>query len=104
MNPPSYKTMAEAVQGLKDRGFTSNLEYRNGALHAVGTDKTYSHSDVTIVEHHRFEGASDPDDLSVIYAVECTDGTRGTLVDAFGVYANPQLADFLKRVEVHESY
>ena len=103
MNPPAYKTMAEAVQGLKNRGFTSNLEYRDGALHAVGTAQTYSPRHVTIVEHHRFEGASDPDDMSVIYAIECTDGTRGTLVDAFGVYANPQLADFLKQVEVHET-
>jgi hypothetical protein len=94
--------MAEAVQGLKQRGFTANFEYLKKAFRAVGTGKTYTPDQLTIVEHHRFEGASDPDDLSVLYAIEATDGTRGAVADAYGPYANPELGAFLKKVKMRE--
>jgi hypothetical protein len=97
-----YETMTEAIQDLKRRGFTSNFEFLNNAFRAMDSGKTFKADDLTIVEHHRFEGASDPDDMSVVYAIEAADGTRGILVDAFGVYANPDLGAFLKNVKMRE--
>src|SRR3989454_1325822 len=38
--------------------------------------KTFAAQQLMIVEHHRFEGASDPDDMSVVYGIEATDGDR----------------------------
>jgi hypothetical protein len=35
----------------------------------------------------RVEGDSDPDDEEIVYAIETVTGLRGTLADAFGVYA-----------------
>ena len=52
---------------------------------------------------HRFEGESDPDDMSVVYAIESQDGTRGVLVDAFGTYADPHVAEILKQVPICDS-
>ncbi|MBD0306344.1 MAG: phosphoribosylpyrophosphate synthetase [Nitrospiraceae bacterium] len=98
----AYKTMSEAVSDLKQRGFSANFEYLNKTFRAVESGKTFGTGDLTIVEHHRFEGVSDPDDMSVIYAIEAKDGTRGTIVDAFGTYANPDLGAFLKNVKMHE--
>ena len=97
-----YKTMTEAMEGLKQRGFTANFEFLNNTFRAVGGGKTFAPDELTIVEHHRFEGASDPDDLSVLYAIEANDGTRGAVVDAFGPYANPDLGAFLKGVKMRE--
>jgi hypothetical protein len=54
------------------------------------------------VEHYRFEGASDPDDMSVVYAIESAGGPKGIIADAFGTYANPGLGRFLDRVSIHE--
>jgi len=102
MTVKGYKTMDEAAQDLKRRGSTANFEFLDDTFRAVGTDKVFMPDQVTIVEHHRFEGASDPDDLSVLYAVESTDGLRGTIVDAYGTYANPRLGDFLKTVKMRE--
>jgi hypothetical protein len=98
----AYKTMSEAVSDLKQRGFSANFEYLNKTFRAVESGKTFGTGDLTIVEHHRFEGVSDPDDMSVIYAIEAKDGTRGTIADAFGTYANPDLGAFLKNVKMHE--
>jgi hypothetical protein len=40
--------------------------------------------------------------MSVLYAIEANDGTRGTIADAFGPQANPELGAFLKTVKMHE--
>ena len=81
-----YNTETEAITDLKRRGFTANLEYLDNTFRAVDNGKAFKAEELTIVERHRFEGASDPDDESVVYAIESRDGIRGTLVDAFGPY------------------
>jgi hypothetical protein len=98
----AYTTMTEAVEGLKQRGFTANFEFLNNTFRAVDRGKIFAPDELTIVEHHRFEGARDPDDLSVLYAIEANDGTRGAIADAFGPYANPELGAFLKTVKMRE--
>jgi hypothetical protein len=40
--------------------------------------------------------------MSVVYAIESTDGPRGIIADAFGVYANPDLSGFLEKVNIRE--
>ena len=95
-------TMADATRDLDRRGFTAIFEPIGKALHVLGNEKLYQSAELTIVEHHRFEGASDPDEMSVVYAIEARDGTRGILVDAYGVYSNPDLSSFLKDVRMRE--
>jgi hypothetical protein len=94
--------MTEAVKGLQERGFTTNFEFIDGLFRDLGSGRTFQADKLMIVEHHRFEGTSDPDDLSVCYALEAQDGTRGILVDAYGVYANPEVSEFLTHVPIHE--
>jgi len=97
-----YSTVWEAVQGLKERGFTDNLELAGNLLRAVESGRSYAAKELTIIEHHRFEGASDPDDMAIVYGIESDDGRRGIVVDAYGVYADPRLGEFLKNVKIRE--
>jgi len=103
MSVNQYRSVTEALTGLARRGFTANLEYLDGAFSAVDLGRAFGAEELTIVEHHRFEGASDPDDMAVVYAIESRDGVRGVLVDAFGVYANPRLGEFLRKVKIRET-
>lgn len=93
-----YLTVTEALQDLKKRGFTSNFEFIDGMICDVDSRQVYSADVLTIVEHHRFEGMSNPDDMSIVYAIVADDDSRGILVDAFGPYSNPDLGDFLEKV------
>lgn len=102
MPPTSYRTVAEATRGLQARGFRENFEVVGDRLTGLNSGQHYGADEVTIVEHHRFEGASDPDDLSIVYAIEARDGSRGVLVDAYGTYATPQVSAFLKTVPIKE--
>jgi hypothetical protein len=103
MSMKSYTTMADAMNDLKRRGFTADFEPVGTALHIAGSERTFQPDELTIVEHHRFEGSSDPEEMSVVYAIEARDGTRGVLVDAYGVYANPDLSAFLQGVLMREN-
>ncbi|HYB42610.1 MAG TPA: hypothetical protein VEL75_12605 [Candidatus Methylomirabilis sp.] len=53
-----------------------------------------------IREFHRFEGISDPDDMAIVYAVESRSGVKGTLADAFGVYADPAIGRVVEAIPI----
>ena len=97
--PAVCETMACAVDDLTRRGFTADLRAVDGTLRAA-TGEILRPPDLVIREIHRFEGVSDPDDTEVLYAIESTGGVRGTLADAFGVYADPATAVTLRDVPI----
>lgn len=80
---------ATAIDDLDRRGFTDAFRIVSGGLVVLTTGKMLRPEEVVIREFYRFEGISDPDDMAIVYALESTTGVRGTLVDAFGVYADP---------------
>jgi hypothetical protein len=103
MSVNEYGTVTEAIEGLQRRGFTANFEFMDNAVQDVNRRKAYRAEELTIVEHHRLEGATNPDDMAIVYAIEAADGTRGIVVDAFGPYADPGLGAFLERVKIREA-
>jgi len=102
MNQQDYASEIDAIRDLRRRGYSADLEFRDGALHEIVSGRRFRPDELAIVEHHRFEGASDPEDMSVVYAIESDDGVHGIVMDAFGAYANPRIADFLEKVKIRE--
>lgn len=94
------ETVAGVLDGLAARGFTEHFMPDGGGVRAVESGRAVLPSDARIPEYHRFEGVSDPDDMSIVYAIEATGGRRGTLTDAFGVYADPRVGAFVRAVEL----
>ena len=60
MSAKLYTSMADAIQELTKRGFTADFEFLDQAFRDVDSGRTFKAEDLTIVEHYRFEGASDP--------------------------------------------
>jgi hypothetical protein len=98
-----YPTLASAVDGLTRRGFTEHFRAVDGGLRVIGTGATLRSEDLLIREFYRFEGISDPGDMSVVYAVESKSGLRGTLADAYGVYADPAMGKVLAVIPILEA-
>ncbi len=81
-------------------GFTEDFRVSNGRLVAFSDDKrTYGAEDITIVDFYRFEGESNPDDMSILYALQTADGLKGTISTPYGVYADEAVDEFLKQVQ-----
>jgi len=93
------KTMASCINKLAMDGYTENFQVTEDGLFSSGNDKYYKPEEVSIANFFRFEGDSDPADNSILYAIETNDGTKGTLTDAYGPYADPETDKFIKKVE-----
>ncbi|RZK32173.1 MAG: hypothetical protein EOO57_15330 [Hymenobacter sp.] len=87
---------------LNGQGYTNNYSVQDGRLTVMdtaATAATYSPEETTIVDYFRFEGDSNPDDMSILYAIETSDGGKGTISSAYGTYANQDVDQFILQVE-----
>ena len=91
--------MVNSLNTLKKNGFTEDFRVSEKGLCTSNSDKTYTPEEVAIVDFYRFEGITNPDDMSILYAIECSDGTKGTISNSYGPYADSDVDDFLKQVE-----
>ncbi len=94
-----YSTLSQAVEALRRLGFAAHFTYDEKTRTLAAEGRSYKGEDLRIVDHYRFEGMSDPDDSSVLYALEGPDGTKGLLVAAYGAYAEAGLGAALKETK-----
>ena len=92
------KSESAVIARMEREGFTDHFLVRNAVLRSADTGHTFAPRDVVIREFARYEGVSDPDDMSIVYAIESRDGARGTLIDAFGTYSSPDIGTFVDAV------
>ncbi len=95
----AYDTVSEAVNGLKQRGFTLDFNLSENCL--ICMNRKYQAQDFEITEVHRFEGETDPADEAVVYAIESNEGTKGVLVTGYGVSAEGIGADIIRKLKMH---
>ena len=99
----SYDTVTEAVKGLKERGYTVDFNIAFDKLVCSDNDICLHPEEFEIVESHRFEGDSNPDDEDVVYAVESKDGkVKGVITSAFGLYADPMSDKIIIKLSMHK--
>ena len=87
------------VKKLLADGYKEEFTVTDNLLKALSTGKQYTPAEVKIINFFRFEGQTDPADSSIMYVLETQDGTKGTLVDAYGIYSDPEIDKFMKAVE-----
>jgi hypothetical protein len=97
--PNPLKPLSEVEKSLTEQGFILDFFVKEGKLHATGSDRHYSPEEVKIVNFYRFEGLSNPEDMSITYVIETQGGEKGTLTDAYGTYADAETNEFVKQVE-----
>lgn len=97
---PYLKDLAACTAELKQRGYTLDFRVDREGLKSYDTNaRAYSPKDVKILNFYRFEGVSDPGDMTVLYVIETSDGQKGTLADGYGAYASEDVSKFIVQVE-----
>ena len=85
----SYNNLVEATNDLMKRGYTENLSLEGDTVDDKEKKVQMTADEFEIDEFYRFEGASNPDDTSILYAVTSVKyNLKGVIVNAFGAYAN----------------
>src|SRR5690349_18312095 len=90
----------KCLHKLEADGYRDQFKVEKGKLNDLSNNKKYKPKDIRAVNFYRFEGISDPDDMSILYAIETSDGRRGTLIDAYGIYSDDETSEFLAQIEV----
>ncbi len=102
-NPDVMKTLVECINKAHSNGFRENFSIHEHRLYAPSEDRFFEPHDTHIVNFYRFEGASNPEDMDILYEIRTTDGLKGILTDAYGPYANAGVNEFILRVhDIHK--
>lgn len=94
--------LEKCLDKLESEGYTDQYKVQNGKLTDLTNKKNYKAKDVKAVNFHRFEGLSNPDDTSILYAIETSDGRKGTLIDAYGFYSDDETGAFMNQIEINK--
>ncbi|MEP6582844.1 MAG: phosphoribosylpyrophosphate synthetase [Ginsengibacter sp.] len=99
---PDYDTVSSALNTLKQRGYTTDFNIAFDKLICNETKLCLNIDEFEITEVYRFEGESNPSDEAVVYAVESKDEKmKGTIVNAYGIYADPLSDVMIKKLSMH---
>jgi hypothetical protein len=93
------RSLVNVTNTLKKKGYTEDFRITEEGMCTGASDHTYQPEEVTIVDFYRFEGNTNPDDMSILYAIETADGLKGTISNSYGPYADAFVDEFLKKVE-----
>ncbi len=96
---PYMKSLATCLSKMVAEGYTEDFQITEQGLESLHKHNRYKPENIQVVNFFRFEGQSDPDDNAILYVIETNDGTKGTLIDAYGVYNDPKVSKFMKDVE-----
>src|SRR6476661_6787809 len=84
-----FGTLWQTIEGLKKEGYTMDFNINEECLSCHKSNTVLSPDEFEIDALFRFEGESNPDDEAVVYAISSPKyGVKGTLVNAFGPYAD----------------
>ena len=96
---PELRTLAYCTSKALEHGYKENFRAIEDGIESIETTRKYKPEEAHVVNFYRFEGITDPADMSVLYLIRMDDGARGTLVDAYGTYADEKVAEVIKQID-----
>jgi len=96
----AYDTVAQAVNGLKQRGYNIDFNLEAECISCRQNDLSLRPSEFEITEVYRFEGVSDPADEAIVYAIESRDGKKGVLINGYGISADQPGEEMVAKLSV----
>lgn len=100
----TFDSVLQALNGLKTDGFTVDFNLKEDSIHSHDSSHQFKPDEFEIVRVYRFEGMSDPDENAVVYAIESREhGVKGTLVNSYGIYADPISEALAEKLNINKS-
>lgn len=89
MNSPDSMaiTSSQVIEQLRQKDAGNEFRWTPDGFTA-GKGKYYRPDQLEILKTYRFEGASDPSDMEIIYVIRANDGLTGYSLDAYGAYSS----------------
>src|SRR5689334_3174741 len=96
----TFETLQDAILQLKRNGYQNDFNLHPEWIECPPLNIKLGPEEFHVDEVHRFEGMTDPDDSTVLYAISSKNGIKGLLVDAYGVYASSLSSEMINRLKI----
>ncbi|CAN5275384.1 hypothetical protein BH09BAC2_BH09BAC2_02110 [soil metagenome] len=97
-----YGTLSETINGLKKDGYTTDFNILRGTLVCQDANLILSPEDFKIDKTYRFEGETNPDDQSILYAISSEKfNIKGVLVNGYGISSDDVSNTLIEKLKTH---
>ncbi|HLV40948.1 MAG TPA: hypothetical protein VKY37_01620 [Brumimicrobium sp.] len=101
----NFGTLSETINALIKLGYIHDFNIKEECLICHSTDNVLSPKDFQIDKVYRFEGASDPDDNSILYAISSINSDmKGVLVNGYGISSSASTSKVIERLRTNEEH
>ena len=99
--PATPTTETEAIELLGIEGYGDSIEVSADGIWCRGCNRLHDVTGVVQERIYRFEGNSNPDDMSIVVGLRCRIcGRTGIVVSAYGPDAEPRLFEILNQMPI----
>lgn len=98
-----YGTLSETMNGLKKEGYTTDFNIPEEYLVYCQADRRLSPDDFKIDKVFRFEGETNPDDQSILYAISSPKfDIKGLLINGYGISSEEIPNTLIEKLNTHQ--
>ena len=95
-------TLSETINALVKLGYTHDFNIQDECIVCHSANITLSPDDFQIDHVYRFEGDSDPEYQSILYAISSTKyNVKGTLVNGYGPSSDETTSKLIEKLNTH---
>ncbi|KPM32123.1 Hypothetical protein I595_1772 [Croceitalea dokdonensis DOKDO 023] len=92
------KSEKDYITAYSEKGFTQSYRIQDDMLIDLETKKKFEPEAVQIFAEHRFEGKTNPSDMSILYVLKTSDGKKGTVLANYSPASDTAMAEFFNNV------
>jgi len=96
----TYDTLSEAISDLQRLGYVEDFNLKGNCLECRARQMTLFTDEFEVDSTYRFEGESNPDDTSILFAISSEKHhIKGLLVDAYGAYGDSLTMEMINKLK-----
>lgn len=98
MEKTKLKSEKDYIKAYREKGYSKSYRASGGKIIDLESKARYSPEAVHIVAEHRFEGNSNPGDMSILYVITTKDEHKGTVLVNYNPSNTTELATFFNEI------
>lgn len=98
----SYGTLSQTINALIKEGYTLDFNIYEQCIVCNSESIKLSPNEFEIDKVFRFEGDTNPEDQSILYAISSTKfNVKGLLVNGYGISADAEVDELITKLNTH---
>ena len=99
-NMNTMTTLSEVINHLKEKGYTTDFNLKQNHLECEGNSLKLLPGEFIVDKHYRFEGASNPDDEAIVFAISSSKyNLKGVLINGYGISSESITDEMIKALD-----